>query len=96
MTEVLDTPDKIRAAQLITAKHAIALEANGLRHSKIKGGVRGSWARHYGMPPKAKHLAVIARIQVELDEILLRIYNNQLPLDFVPPVMVDLFPEDKP
>jgi len=76
----IDSPDKIRAAQLISAKYAIALEAKGLRHSKIKGGAKGSWAKHYDMPPKSSHLEVIQRIQREIDELNGRIFNDQIEL----------------
>jgi len=62
-------PCEIRLLQLLAAKHAIGLEAKGLRHSRFRCGVRGLWAKHYGMPPRSKPLAVIARIQEEIDSL---------------------------
>jgi hypothetical protein len=66
---IADNPRDIRLFQLIAAKHAISLEAKGLRHSRFRCGVRGLWAKHYGMPPRSKPLAVIARIQEEIDSL---------------------------
>lgn len=82
MTKVYDTPDKIRLFQLISAKHAIGLEAKGMRHSRFRQGVRGLWAKHYGMPPKSHPEAVIARIQEEINELDRKIQftENQLEL----------------
>ena len=62
-------PNGTRLFQLVAVKHAILLEAKGLRHSKFRCGVRGLWAKHYGMPPRSKAIAVIARIQEEIDSL---------------------------
>jgi len=81
-TVIADTPDKIRLFQLISAKHAIGLEAKGLRHSRFRQGVRGLWAKHYGMPPRSRPEAVIARIQADIDDLAAKIEfdANQLEL----------------
>lgn len=65
--QIAETPRQIRLFQLISAKHAILLEAKGLRHSRFRCGVRGLWAKHYGLPPRASHAKVVARIQEEID-----------------------------
>lgn len=80
---VASTPDEIRLYQLIAAKHAIMLEAKGMRHSRFRCGVRGLWAKHYGMKPRSKPLDVIARIQQDINELAERIKSNpqqELPL----------------
>ena len=64
---IADTPDRIRLVQLISVKHAIKLEKLGMRHSRFRCGVRGLWAKHYGMPPRSKADAVLARVQAEID-----------------------------
>ena len=83
LPRVYDTPAKIRLFQLISAKHAIGLEAKGMRHSRFRCGVRGLWAKHYGMPPRSKAPAVIARIQEDIDKLVFEL--NQLPLPLEEP-----------
>lgn len=63
MTQVF-TGSGVRAFQLIAVKSAIKLEQLGLRRSS--GSVRLRWARHFGMPGRPSHAAVIARIDEEL------------------------------
>ena len=75
-----DSPNTVRRFQLAAAKHAIALEAKGLRHSRFRKGVRGLWAAHYGMPPRSTPQAVIARIQQEIDELTSASNQMELPL----------------
>ena len=78
---VADTPAKIRLFQLIAVKHAILLEAKGLRHSRIRGGVRGLWAKHYGLAAKTPAVVVLDHIKREMEEIRGRIVaDNQLEL----------------
>jgi hypothetical protein len=77
---IADTPDQIRLFQLISAKHAIGLEAKGMRHSRLRGGARKLWAIHYCMNPRAKHADVIARIQEEIDDLSQRVNQMRLPL----------------
>ena len=81
---IADTPDKIRLVQLVSVKHAIKLEKLGLRHSKFRCGVRGLWAKHYGMPPRSKADAVLAKVQAEIDFLKDRIFHSdkqqELPL----------------
>jgi len=62
-------PHETKLFGLVAAKHAIILESKGLRNSRFRCGVRGLWAKHYGMPPRSKPLAVIARIQEEIDSL---------------------------
>ena len=85
---VADTPDKIRLFQLISVKHAIKLEKLGMRHSRFRCGVRGLWAKHYGMPPRSKADAVLARVQVEIDFLKDKIEREgrqpRLPLEELP------------
>ena len=72
--QVYDTPDKIRLFQLIAAKHAILLEAKGLRNSRLgRNGLKRSWAKWYGLKPRATHLEVVERLQQEIDEVGLRV-----------------------
>lgn len=72
-----DTPDQIKLLQLISAKHAILLEAKGLRHSRLgRNGVKRLWAKHYGMAARTKHLDVIARMQQDINELAERIQPN--------------------
>jgi len=81
MTIIADTPDKIRLFQLITVKHSIGLEAKGLRHSRFRCGLRGLWAKHYGMSPRSKPEAVIARVQQDIDALVTKIdHDNQMEL----------------
>ena len=78
---IADTPPTIRLFQLISAKHAILLEAKGLRHSRIRGGVRGMWAKHYGLAAKTPAVVVLDHIKREMEEIRGRIVaDNQLEL----------------
>ena len=64
---IADTPDQIQLVQLISAKHAILLEAKGLRHSRLgRNGVKRAWAKHYGLSARAPHLSVIARLQEDI------------------------------
>ena len=78
---IADTPATIRLFQLIAAKHAILLEAKGLRHSRIRGGVRGLWAKHYGLAAKTRAVVVLDHIKREMEEIRGRIVaDNQLEL----------------
>ena len=79
---IADTPDKIRLFQLISAKHAIGLEAKGLRHSRFRCGVRGLWAKHYGMSPRSKPEAVIARLQEDINALHSKLNppQEELPL----------------
>jgi len=62
------TCSPITAFQLISAIHAIGLEAKGMRHSKLhrQGGVKGLWAKHYGMPKGTKAEVVIAKMREHL------------------------------
>lgn len=46
--------------QLLAVKHAIKLEAIGMKHSR--GSVRKHWAVELGLKPNAKHADVVARI----------------------------------
>jgi hypothetical protein len=66
MTTVIDKPDAIRCAQLLAAKKAIKLEKAGMRHSSGKS-IKAAWARHFQMPARSTHDAVIARIDAELN-----------------------------
>ena len=75
------TPGEIKLFQLIAAKHAILLEAKGLRHSRFRCGVRGLWAKHYGMPPRSKALVVAARIQEDIERLSFEINQLSLPLE---------------
>ena len=79
---VFDHPIQIRLAQLCSARAAIKLEKLGLRHSRIRCGVRGLWAKHYRMPLRSKHDAVIARITQEIKELEEKLNGQQpeLPL----------------
>lgn len=64
---IVCTGDGVRVFQLLAAKSAIKLESLGMRH--LRGSVRKAWAAHYGMPARAKHDQVIARIQQDLDRL---------------------------
>ena len=75
-----DSPNTVRRFQLAAAKHAIALEAKGMRHSRFRKGVRGLWAEYYGMPKRSTHLAVIERIQEEIDTLTAAAKQMELPL----------------
>lgn len=55
-----------RIYQMVAAKGAIKLEAAGLNHSSGRS-VRRHWAIHFSMPAKSPAVAVIARIQQEID-----------------------------
>lgn len=61
---MIDRPNGIRVYQLLAVKSAIKLEIKGLKHSS--GSVKASWARHYGLSPRAKPEAVLAKIEEEL------------------------------
>ena len=67
MTDALifDTPASIRTFQLLAVKHAICLEAKGLRHSSGRS-TKAAWARHYGLPVRCHALLVLERIDVEI------------------------------
>lgn len=59
----------IQLFRLNAAKRAIMVEEKtGLKHSKL-GSVRVVWAKHYGMKPRSKADAVIARIEEEIKQI---------------------------
>lgn len=75
-----ESPTRTRLVQLISAKHAIGLEAKGMRHSRFRQGVRGLWAAHYNLPKRSSHEAVIARIQEEIDELTFKANQMELPL----------------
>lgn len=80
---VADTPESIKLLQLISAKHAILLEAKGLRHSRFRCGVKGLWAKHYGLPARTPHVKVVERLQQDIDELAERVRPNpqqELPL----------------
>jgi hypothetical protein len=79
---VADTPSKIRMFQLISAKHAIGLEAKGLRHSRLgRNGLKRLWAKHYGLPPRTKHIVIITKIQEEIEALYTKIHQLPLPLE---------------
>lgn len=61
---VINTPDGIRAFQLLQWKYAIKLESKGIKVARRS--VRAHACRHLGLPPRSKPDNVIARI----DEIL--------------------------
>ena len=64
---IADTPDQIELFRLIASKHAILLEAKGLRHSRLgRNGLKRAWAKHYGMSARSSHLSVIARLQEDI------------------------------
>jgi len=65
---IVNTPDGIRFAQLLSVRGMIRLQAMGMRHSSGKN-VRKIWALHYGMKPNAKAADVLARIEAELEEL---------------------------
>lgn len=77
-------PLETRLFSLIAAKHAILLEAKGMRHSRLgKNGCRRAWAKHFGLSTRAKPEVIIARIQEDIDKLSIEIrFNNQqeLPL----------------
>jgi len=75
-------PLEIRLFKLIAAKHAILLESKGMRHSRLarQGGVRGLWAKHYGMAKNTKADVVIAAIQKDIDELKSQLDQLELPL----------------
>jgi hypothetical protein len=68
MTEQLviaDTPEKIRAFQLLAARGAIKLERVGLKKRGVPA--RKLWATHFKMAVRSTHLQVIQRIEAELE-----------------------------
>lgn len=77
---VLSDPVEIKLVQLISAKHAIKLEKLGMRHSRIRCGVRGLWAKHYKMPPRSSHDEVLTRIQEEITQLSEKL-NGQRQLE---------------
>jgi hypothetical protein len=79
---ILETPDQIRAAQLLSARGAIKLEKLGMRHSRLgQNGLKRLWAKHYGLSPRAKHDEVLAKINEELNSLKEKIHGcKQQPL----------------
>ena len=79
---VIDDPKAIKLFGMKAARQAILLEAKGLRHSRLhrQGGVRGLWARHYGMPPRSKADAVIARLEEDIRDLEAQLGQGELPL----------------
>lgn len=57
----------IEAYRLMAVKQAIRLEAAGMRNSK--GNITPKWAKHLGLPARAKHETVIAAIDGMLVEL---------------------------
>jgi hypothetical protein len=80
--QVAEGPIETRIFQLLSAKHAIGLEAKGMRHSRLyrQGGVKGLWAKHYGLERKATAKQVIDRIEEEIQLLKQRQAQQQLPL----------------
>lgn len=65
MSTVADTPNTIRAFQLLAAKGAIKLEKLSMKMSR-GFNAKAAWAKHYGLSARAKHDEVIAKIEAEL------------------------------
>lgn len=62
---VLDTPVAIRAFQLLAVKSAIKLESKGIKMGRGRS-VKCCWAKHFGMPIRSSHAAVIERLEQEI------------------------------
>jgi hypothetical protein len=57
--------------QMLVARKAITLEEAGMQHSRLrhKGGARRVWALHLGLPPKATHGEVRAKLTEEINRL---------------------------
>lgn len=66
---VVNTPDGIRFAQLLSVRGMIRLEKLGMKHSCGRS-VRKIWALHYGLKQNAKADLVLAKIQNDLDKLM--------------------------
>jgi hypothetical protein len=66
----------IRAFQMKCAKRAIKLEKLGLRHSRLRGGAKRLWAKHFNLPANASHDDVIAKLDESITS-LEKEYQNE-------------------
>jgi hypothetical protein len=78
----LETPNQIRFYRVASARAAVKLEKAGMRHSRIRGGLRKLWGEHYGLGSKPDYDALIQRMTEELMVLKQEIANERAQQQF--------------